>query len=229
MNEHFERTSHGERPGEYDDAHRDARWASYRADVHDLDDEAADEDDDDHPLLEPFTEDEVRSVVSSLKNSGAVGLDGVPTAVLKNADDRTLGHLTRLVNLSLTSGHFPTQGLGTKAYAHFKRKGSPNEPGNYRPIAITSVATKVLEKLLARRLAKHFEDTNRLSPNQGGFRAGMGTAETLLFVSQEWHHLTSPERQNKSRTPVVNAVFLDIAKCFDRIDRRLLLHKLRTE
>ena len=57
----------------------------------------------------------------------------------------------------------------------------------------------------------------------------MGTAETLLFVSQEWHHLTSPERQNDSRTPVVNAVFLDIAKCFDRIDRRLLLHKLRTE
>ena len=56
----------------------------------------------------------------------------------------------------------------------------------------------------------------------------MGTTETLLFVAEEWHHLTKPV-QNGGRTPVVNAVFLDIAKCFDRIDRRLLLHKLRTE
>ena len=57
------------------------------------------------------TEEEVREVIRSLKNSGATGPDGIPTALLKRADDRLLELVTRLANLSLTSGHYPTQGL----------------------------------------------------------------------------------------------------------------------
>lgn len=102
LGRHFVAVGQSERTAEYDAAHLAHCWDAYTADVHagELDDEKVPElvdDDDDHPLLAPFTQEEVERTVRSFKNSGATGLDGIPAAFLKNLDDRLMASLTARV------------------------------------------------------------------------------------------------------------------------------------
>jgi hypothetical protein len=112
LNEHWVRVGQGARPDAYDDAHLDACWSHYNDVRDDEDDEL---EDDDHPLLAPVTEEELRATITTLKNSGATGPDCIPTAFLKHADDALVLELTRLANLSLAKAHFPSQALETKS------------------------------------------------------------------------------------------------------------------
>ena len=89
-------------------------------------------------FLSPSTEEEVSTIIKNLKSKKSYGTDNVSNVVLKNCRTHLLKPLCHIVNLSLSSGLFPNIFKVTKAKPLFK-KGTRDDMGNYRPIALLSV------------------------------------------------------------------------------------------
>ena len=63
-------------------------------------------------------------------------------------------------------------------------KGPPSSSvANYRPISITSVLSKVFERLMSVRLGRFMERSGVLPTTQFAYRKGLGTCDALLCVS----------------------------------------------
>ena len=95
------------------------------------------------------------------------------------------GHLTRIINASISQGKFPEIwkcGIVTPVL----KKGSPKDKTNYRPVSCLSVLSKVIEKIVCSQITKFMEDNGHLPQNQHGFRAGRSTMTALSAIQQEW-------------------------------------------
>ena len=49
------------------------------------------------------------------------------------------------------------------------KKGKRNEPGNYRPVSLTSVISKIMESIVRDAIVDHLVKINVLSDGQHGF------------------------------------------------------------
>ena len=81
---------------------------------------------------------------------------------------------------------------------------------NYRPISLTSIIVKVIEKIICKQLTTALEQSNRLSDAQFGFHAKRSTVSLLLSAVHDWS--LSLELCNSA-----HCVFLDFAKAFDSV------------
>ena len=98
------------------------------------------------------------------------------------------------------------------------KKGSRSDPGNYRPVSLTSVCGKLMERLRKAVLA-HIESNNLFSSHQHGFRAGMSCATQLLTVTEQWTHWL--DERNK-----FDCIYLDYKKAFDSVPHVRLLKNI---
>ncbi|GFW72937.1 putative RNA-directed DNA polymerase from transposon BS [Trichonephila clavipes] len=87
-------------------------------------------------------------------------------------------------------------------------------PESYRPIALTSIAYKIMEKMVLRRLTFHLHSHNLLPEEQCGFREGQSTTDQLLYFCQRIRHA-----QNRKPTNHTAEVRLDLSKGFDKVWR----------
>jgi len=74
-----------------------------------------------------------------------------------------------LFNLSLSTDSFPDKLKLTKVIPIFK-KGDKYLPSNYRPISLLSIFSKLLEKIIYKRLYSYLQGNNILDRYQFGFR-----------------------------------------------------------
>lgn len=133
----------------------------------------------------------------------APGIDGFPTSGLKPLLDEAGGKLNEVFNACLQEGVFPK--IWKRAIIAWIPK--PGGSG-LRPICLLPTIGKVLDKILASRLAHHLEKTGRLSERQFGFRRGRGTTEALRRVVQGL-------RAAKARGSHALLVALDIKNAFN--------------
>ena len=98
------------------------------------------------------------------------------------------------------------------------KKGNKALPSNYRPIALLSVVSKVLEKIVFAKLSKFLDP--QLMSHQSGFRRHDGTHFQLVRLIQDWSN-------SMDAGQYVGVVFFDIQKAFDRVWLKGLLHKLQ--
>ena len=64
------------------------------------------------------------------------------------------------------------------------KSGSKNSPSNYRPIALLSIVSKAMKKIVLKRLTAFLDPL--LSSKQSGFWCKDGTSQRLLCLVQEW-------------------------------------------
>lgn len=161
---------------------------------------------------------EVESKLHSLNPSSAPGPDEVHPRVLREARRELCRPLTLLFRKSLDSGTVPldwTLGSVVPIY----KKGNRQEPGNYRPVSLTSVVSKVLESLIRDRLLQHLTENNLLSNYQHGFRPGRSCSTQLVEVLDQW------SRVLEEHSPL-DVVYFDFRKAFDSVPHCRLLYKL---
>ena len=90
---------------------------------------------------------------------------------------------------------------------------------NYRPIALLSTFSKILEKIVCNRLSNYLENNNLLSKFQYGFRKEHSTFHPMIhFMNKITNAL-----ENKMHTI---AIFCDLRKAFDSCNHQILLSKL---
>ena len=100
------------------------------------------------------------------------------------------------------------------------KKGDRTEAANYRPVSITSHIIKIFERVIRNNLVEHMEANNFLSLHQHGFRKRRSCLTQLLdHVDTILKSLNSGE--------VVNVIYLDYAKAFDKVDHNILLAKAK--
>jgi hypothetical protein len=90
----------------------------------------------------------VQKLLQSIDASKAPGLDGVTGVVLKRCAASLSVPITRLFQLSYTSGSVPSEWKTSKVIPVHK-KNSKADPGNYRPVALLSIISKVMERYVA--------------------------------------------------------------------------------
>ena len=99
----------------------------------------------------PVTENEVENVINNLKGKSSSGFDEVPEFLVKRCTHYIKKPLTHVFNISLRFGIFPDLMKKAKIRPLFK-KGDRQDIQNYRPIAVLSVFSKILEKIMYNRL-----------------------------------------------------------------------------
>ncbi|KAJ0183168.1 hypothetical protein K1T71_001144 [Dendrolimus kikuchii] len=164
------------------------------------------------------SEQEIDSIINSLKSDSTVGWDSIPTKVLKMAKNILTVPLTHIVNLCIEKGVFPKVFKKSIIHPIFKA-GDRNCVGNYRPISVLTSLSKVLEKIVNKRLVTYLEDKHILSNNQFGFRQGKSTEQAV----SELVNFVAKHVDNKDKCL---GVFLDLAKAFDTVSVPILVNKL---
>ena len=164
------------------------------------------------------TPEAVKLKLKNLNPSKAQGPDCIPPKVLKELCNELSNPLCHLFNLSIDTGLVPNEWKEGTITAIYK-KGARSDPGNYRPVSLTSVICKVMESLVRDEVVKHFDDYSLYSKNQYGFRRKRSCASQLLCVMEdfaEWMDSGDP----------FDVVYLDFSKAFDSVPHERLLQKL---
>ena len=162
--------------------------------------------------------DEVKKVVSSLKNSKSCGLDEIDVATLKLIIDDILPSLTHIINLSLLSSTFPKAWKVAKVVPLLK-KGDHLCPKNYRPVALLPILSKVLEKIVFSQIVQYMETNSLLHPSHHGSRARHDTCTAVLEMHSTWIDAIEDGK-------MTGVMMLDLSAAFDLVNHDLLIKKL---
>jgi hypothetical protein len=168
--------------------------------------------------LFPVTEREVEKVAKGLKNKLSAGIDEIPDYVVKQCIKQLKKLLANIYNASLESGIFPDQQKVAKVIPVYK-KGEKKDIQNYRPIALLSVFSKLLEKLVHNRLMAFIEGNGVITEAQHGFRMMKSTETAMQTFIQ-----STQEAIEKKVNPI--GIFFDLTKAYDVLNHKVLLSKL---
>ena len=110
----------------------------------------------------------VGELLLTLDVNKATGPDGLSARLLREAAPVISDPLSKLFNMSLNRGKLPRDWKCANITPVYKN-GGKEYVSNYRPISLTSLVVKTLEKLVTRHIMAHLEDHDLLSPHQYGF------------------------------------------------------------
>ena len=165
----------------------------------------------------PADDHEVNRVLYSMKNKGNQIYEIRP-GVLVNLLN-VIKVITFIYNLSISNGIYPDLLKISRTIPAFK-SGDPENVSNYRPISNLSTINKVFELLTYNRMNDFIEKNKLLSDLQYGFRKGKSTNLAIF-------HLVSDFLFCFHQKTYTIALFLDLRKAFDTINKDILIHKLK--
>ena len=123
-----------------------------------------------------------------------------------------------LFQASLDQGVVPPDWKTANVVPLFK-KGDKSKAENYRPISLTSITCKVLERVVFSNIMSHFDKFKVLDDAQHGFRKNRSCVSQLVTTLFDFVNTLN----NKEQT---DAILLDFSKAFDKVDHLGLISKL---
>ncbi|XP_043934529.1 uncharacterized protein LOC122807654 [Protopterus annectens] len=144
--------------------------------------------------------------------------DNIPSYFLSIAAEAIVLPISILINHSIQEVHVPQ--IWKKAFIiPLHKGGNNNNISNFRPIAILSPISKILEKCIHLQLLPYLIDNNLLTPTQHGFRPGHISMTAL-------HSFLEIVNKAQDSGSIISTLLLDLSKAFDTISHNLLLAKL---
>ena len=168
---------------------------------------------------------EVTEALALMKNGKAAGVDGISAEFLRHSTDPRIVDsmsalvtpLTHLFN-NVFTGEYPAQ-WAICTVTPVPKKGDPQDPNNYRGIAVSTAIAKLFSLVVYLRMDSWAEDTKRRAAGQAGFRNGRSTTDGI-FVLQ--HCIESCRAAKKD----LYVAFIDFEKAYDSVNRDLLWQAL---
>lgn len=155
--------------------------------------------------INKFTINEVKKVIlTDLNIKKSPRYDLITGKILKELPDVGFKFLTQLYNAVLRNNFFPLQWKVAKIILIPKPGKNPELVTSYRPISLLPIVSKILEKLLLKRLLPIIDKDNLIPNYQFGFRQQHSTIEQVHRIVNKIHHSFEDKL-------LCSAVFLDVA------------------
>ena len=146
------------------------------------------------------------------------GVKGISSLLIKDAFKVLSVELTHIINESLKTSVFP-DAWAIGEITPIPKEGDPMDPGNWRPITILPLPSKLLEKAVHYQIISYLDNSDYLSAYQHGFRKGKSTSTAIM-------ELTRILTENYNRGLHTSCVFVDYKKAFETLDHKILIRKL---
>ena len=158
-------------------------------------------------------------IFKDLNETNACGCDGIPFKYLRDALPVLAFYITIIVNTSIVTGFYPK--LWKHPYvAPYFESGDIDNIGNYRPISLLPIISKILEKIVAIQLISFMETNELLAQSQHGFRPNLSTETALMKVNEFLYNNIDNQR-------ISLMLLLDLSKAFDSVCHDFLLRKCK--
>jgi hypothetical protein len=161
----------------------------------------------------------IKDKLDELDINKSTGLDGIHPLVLKKCSKTLCVPLSMLFTKSFKAGALPSCWKFANVTPIFK-KGSKTCALNYRPISLTSILCKIMEKIIRDVMVSHLLKFKLLSMHQHGFVQAKSCATNLIETLD-----IITEALNRGFYAIM--VLLDFAKAFDTVCHEFLKLKLR--
>ena len=160
---------------------------------------------------------EIEAIIADLACNKSPGLDGLTSEHMKFANSKLPVLLSILMSAVLTHGHVPRSAIRSVLVPIIKNKNKriTDIKDNYRPICLSNVFTKVIEKVLLCRMQGWLLTTS----NQFGFKRKHGT-DMCVFTLKELI------RYYIKHGSCMYVAYLNASKAFDRVNQNKLFKKL---
>ena len=166
-----------------------------------------------------FTKASVLKAMKKLKYNLSSGPDGLPPLFFKKLQHSLAEPLALMYTQLLSVSAVPATWKQAIIVPVFK-KGASTNPSNYRPISLTCVTSKIMERVIADNMRDYFLKHNIITTSQHGFLKGLSTCTNLLESFNDW----TLSLQGRSG---ITIAYVDFAKAFDTVSHDKLLHCLR--
>lgn len=162
-------------------------------------------------LWDPILPGEIRSAYPEMGT--ASGPDGFSAKSIRKVP---LGVMTRIYNILILCGRLPVHLLESRTTL-IPKKNEASEPGEFRPITVSSIFARTFHKVLANRMGRCI----KLDERQKAFRPIDGCSENIFLMDFALRY----SRQNFK--PLFMAS-LDVAKAFDSVTHKTIIDTLRS-
>ena len=189
-----------------------------QADLSDIDSEVPT-----HHMLDissAVTAEQIEQAINRLPNGKAPGPDNIPNETLKVVAPLIKEDLAHAISRCFDSGSTPENFReSTTVVLRKERKGDYSLPSSYCPIALENTIAKLMEKLVAERIACAAEVHSLLPWNQMGARKQRSTLSALELLT------TCVNTAWKAQSGcIVSMLSLDLGGAFDNVSHERLLH-----
>ena len=160
------------------------------------------------------TIDEVSKAIRQTGSGKSPGMDGIPAEIFKSAGPVALEALHPLLTSIWEEEDVPKEFRNTTFVSMSKNRSSKTDCDNYWGISLLYVAGKILARVILNRLITNISEEN-LPKAQCGFRPNRSTTDMIFSVRQV------QEKCIEQKLDLV-AVFIDLTKAFDAVNREVL-------
>ena len=167
-----------------------------------------------------ITTNTVLEKLKKLRVDKSPGPDQIHPRVIKEAASELAPALAVIFNKSVSSGQVPCQWRNS-IITPIHKKGPKTDPANYRPISLTSVVCKILERIIVDEITCHLKNNTLSCEQQHGFTHGKSTVTNLIVALDQW-------TETLSHNLPVDVLFLDYAKAFDTVPHSRLITQLKS-
>ena len=161
----------------------------------------------------------IETALNKLNTNKATGTDEIGANFIKLASPVLARHLCRIINISISSGVFPSLWKHAKVFPIFK-SGNKTNMNNYRPISILNILSKIIESHVHDSFYNFLSSYNLLSPQQSGVRKNHSCETGLATLLSQWH-------QHIDDNFMIGSINIDLRKAFDLLNHDILCKKLK--
>ncbi|KAL4120963.1 hypothetical protein QTP88_013557 [Uroleucon formosanum] len=162
---------------------------------------------------------EVLNIIKNLKNNKSPGHDLITNTIAKYLPKKAILLLTYIYNSILRLFYIPLTWKHSVIILIYKPGKPPNQPSSYRPISLLPTFSKILEKIILKKIYPILNEKQSIPNAQFGFRSKHSSLHQL-------HRLVDTIASSLEQKKFCSGVFLDVAQAFDRVWHKGLLFKL---
>ena len=165
-------------------------------------------------------DEDISSSIKEQNVTNSSGVDDIASIFVKKMACFLIYPLKIMFQKSLDTGAVPKDWRDGIIVPIYKNNRKPNSPSSYRPICLTSVICKILERIIKKYLISYLMCNSLISDSQHGFLENRSTLTNLLECTNDWTKFI------RDRSPV-DAIYIDLAKAFDSICHSKMMYKLK--
>lgn len=162
----------------------------------------------------------IHTIIKNLKPKTTCDPEGFPPLLLKKLCASLTAPLSLLFNSFMSVRKIP-QAWKTSIIIPIFKKDLPSNPKNYRPVSLTSVFCKLMERVVVKQLLSYLSQHNLITKSQHGFLSRLSTCTNLLECVNDWTVLIESGSQ-------VAVAYVDFARAFDSVTHSKLISKLKS-